>query len=82
MDIYTGETNHFMPGDLVYVMYRNPHTPSVANVQQAAVVHHPERSGELALFIHDTYYPLTDELAVYRSEDEAEQAYQYYFGEM
>lgn len=68
-------------GDIVYVFYRNPHTQDVANIQEAAVVKNPESPNELALFLYETYYPLTDEVAVYTNEDEAEQAYQQYFGD-
>ena len=68
-------------GDIVYVFYRNPHTQDVANIQEAAVVKNPERPEELALFLYETYYPLTDEVAVYANENEAEEAYQQYFGD-
>lgn len=74
------EYNPYAAGDIVYVFYRNPHTQDVANIQEAAVVNNPEDPTELALFLYDTYYPLTDEVAVYASEVEAEQAYQQYFG--
>jgi transcriptional regulator of the spore photoproduct lyase operon len=67
-------------GDIVYVFYRNPHTQDVANIQRAAVVNNPDNPYELALFLYDTYYPLTDETAVYSNEAEAEDAYQQYFG--
>ncbi|GJM76255.1 transcriptional regulator SplA [Paenibacillus macerans] len=73
------EARTFAPGDIVYVFYRNPHTQDVANIQEAAVVNNPERPGELAVFLYETYYPLTSEMAVYASADEAEQAYSYYF---
>lgn len=66
-------------GDIVYVFYRNPHTQDVANIQEAAVVNNPESPGELALFLYETYYPLTNETAVYSSQIEAEQAYQQFF---
>lgn len=66
----------FMLGEIVYIIIRNPHAQDVANVQQAAVVENPDNPGELALFIHETYYPLTAEFAVFKSEMEAEQAYQ------
>ena len=71
----------YQPGEIVYVIYRNPHTQNVANIQSAAVVQNPENPQELALFLYDDYYPLTEELAVYRSEMEAEEAYQFYFGD-
>ncbi|WP_175989660.1 transcriptional regulator SplA domain-containing protein [Bacillus sp. Marseille-Q1617] len=79
------ENNQGIPydaGDVVYVIYRNPHTQSVANVQEAAVVKNPENPEELALFLYETYYPLTDDLAVYASEAEAEQVYSQSFGDL
>ncbi|WP_163527260.1 transcriptional regulator SplA domain-containing protein [Halobacillus ihumii] len=76
MDIH--ET--FNAGEIVYVIIRNPHAQDVANVQEAAVVQDPENPGELSLFVYETYYPLTDEVAVYKTEDQAEQAYREAFG--
>lgn len=70
----------FSAGEVVYIIIRNPHAQDVANVQQAAVIENPENPDELALFIHETYYPITEELAIYKSEEEAEQAYQEAFG--
>ena len=61
-------------------MIRNPHVQGVANVQEAAVVNDPNRPGELALFLYDTYYPLNDDVAVYQTMSEAETAYQEVFG--
>ncbi|BCB02872.1 transcriptional regulator SplA domain-containing protein [Bacillus sp. KH172YL63] len=72
----------YQAGDVVYVIYRNPHTQSVANVQEAAVVHDPGNPHELALFFYETYYPLTDEIAVYPTETEAEEAYSQSFGDL
>ena len=77
--------NHYTPyqaGDVAYVIYRNPHTQSVANVQEAAVVHDPENPDGLALFLYETYYPLTHEVAVYGTEAEAEEAYTQSFGDL
>ena len=68
-------------GDTVFVFYRNPHTQNVANIQEASVVNNPEEPNELALFLYETYYPLTNEVAVYASEAEAELAYQQFFGD-
>ncbi|WP_164214966.1 transcriptional regulator SplA domain-containing protein [Virgibacillus sp. YIM 98842] len=70
----------FEPGEIVYVIIRNPHAQDVAHVQQAAIVQHPEDPDELALFSHEHYYPLSDEFAIFHSEDEAEAAYQEAFG--
>ncbi|RWZ54728.1 transcriptional regulator [Halobacillus fulvus] len=75
------ETTNYRAGDIVYVIYRNPHTYDVANVQEAAVVNNPEHPGELALFLYETYFPLDSEMAVYASEGEAERAYQDAFGD-
>lgn len=70
----------FQPGDIVYVIIRNPHVQGAANVQEAAVVNNPDQPGELALFVYETYYPLTDEVAVYQNETEAEAEFQQAFG--
>lgn len=71
----------YMEGDSVFVFYRNPHTQDVANIQEAAVVNNPEDPDELSLFLYETYYPLTNEVAVYASEAEAERAYEQFFGD-
>jgi len=76
---FDNEMTAYSPGDIVYVFYRNPHTQDVANIQEAAVVNNPENPNELAIFLYETYYPLTDEIAVYSSEEEAKAAYDYYF---
>lgn len=68
------------PGDIVYVIIRNPHVQNIAQVQEAAVVRHPDYPNELALFVYETYYPITDEIAIFQTEQEAEQAYQEAFG--
>lgn len=75
------ENETYHAGDIVYVFYRNPHTQDVANIQEAAVVNNPNNPSELALFLYETYYPLTKELAVYTNESDAEQAYQQFLGE-
>ncbi|MEK5333314.1 MULTISPECIES: transcriptional regulator SplA domain-containing protein [unclassified Lysinibacillus] len=66
-------------GDIVYIFYRNPHIQDVANIQEAAVVNNPENPNELALFLYETYYPLTNDFVIFRSEMDAEQAYNQYF---
>lgn len=67
----------YTPGEVVYIIIRNPHAQDVANIQQAAVVENPDNANEMALFIHDTYYPLTDEFAIFKSEAEAEQVFRF-----
>ena len=73
------EQNHG-PGEIVYIIIRDPHAQNVAQVQQAAIVQHPEQPNELALFAHDNYYPITDEFAIFSTEAEAEAVYQEAFG--
>ncbi|MEH6907611.1 transcriptional regulator SplA domain-containing protein [Neobacillus drentensis] len=70
----------YQPGQIVYIIIRNPHAQDVANVQQAAVVQNPDNPEQLSLFVYETYYPLTEEIAVYSSMEEAEVAYQDAFG--
>lgn len=74
------QEQNYEPGEVVYIIIRNPHAQSVAQVQQAAVVQHPENPRELALFIHDNYYPLNEEFAIFQTETEAEAAYEEAFG--
>jgi transcriptional regulator of the spore photoproduct lyase operon len=74
------ENPNYQAGDIVYVFYRNPHTQDVANIQAAAVVNNPEKADELALFLYESYYPLSNEMAVYSTEEEANEAYNYYYG--
>jgi transcriptional regulator of the spore photoproduct lyase operon len=76
MDMYQS----YQPGQIVYVIIRNPHAQDVANVQEAAVVQNPQSPDQLALFVYETYYPLTDEVAVFSNIAEAENAYQEAFG--
>ncbi|MBU8878990.1 transcriptional regulator SplA [Bacillus sp. FJAT-29790] len=74
------ENGTYHAGDIVYVFYRNPHTQDVANIQAAAVVNNPENTNELALFLYENYYPLSSEMAIYTTAEEANQAYHYYYG--
>ncbi|UOQ95466.1 transcriptional regulator [Halobacillus shinanisalinarum] len=67
-------------GEIVYIIIRNPHAQDVANVQEAAVVQNPENPEQLSLFVYETYYPLTDEVAIYKTKNQAEQAYREAFG--
>ncbi|MDQ0272049.1 transcriptional regulator SplA domain-containing protein [Cytobacillus purgationiresistens] len=75
-------TLNYEAGDIVYVFYRNPHTQDVANIQAAAVVNHPDQPNELALFLYETYYPVSEDMAIYSSEEEANAAYTYYYGDV
>lgn len=70
----------YQPGKIVYVIVRNPHAQNVAQIQRAAVVQNPENPNELGLFSHENFYPLHEEFAIFRSEEEAERAYYEAFG--
>ncbi|WP_156292034.1 transcriptional regulator SplA domain-containing protein [Oceanobacillus salinisoli] len=72
----------FRAGEVVYMIIRNPHAQDVAHVQQAAIVENPDNPNELALFLHENYYPLSDEFALFKSEEEAEAAYKEAFGDL
>jgi transcriptional regulator of the spore photoproduct lyase operon len=74
------QTNPYKAGDTVFIFYRNPHTQDVANIQEAVVVNNPEHPDGLSLYLYETYYPLTNETAVYLNEEEAKRAYELYFG--
>lgn len=63
------------PGDQVYVIYRNPHVPSVANVKQAEIVPHPKDPNDVALFLHETLHVIEDDDAFFTSEHAAEAAF-------
>jgi transcriptional regulator of the spore photoproduct lyase operon len=64
------------PGDEVYVIYRNPHVPSVANVQAAEIVPHPKDPNSLALFLNETFHVIEDDDALFTSSESAHKAYE------
>ncbi|MBM7552553.1 transcriptional regulator SplA domain-containing protein [Thalassobacillus pellis] len=65
-------------GDEVYVIYRNPHTPTVANIKQAEVVPHPHQPDNKALFLHDSFHLIEENDALFSNQQEA----QAFFNEM
>ncbi|MCM3616776.1 transcriptional regulator [Sutcliffiella horikoshii] len=81
MDLYEqAQSSSLNEGDVVYLFYRNPHTQNVATIQQASIVANPYEEGKLAIFLYDTYYPLSDEFVFFTSLEEAEALYNDYFG--
>ncbi|MFJ7745603.1 transcriptional regulator SplA domain-containing protein [Peribacillus sp. NPDC097295] len=62
-------------GDEVFVIYNNPHVPTVSNVRAAEVVQHPKDPNAVALFLNDTFHTIEDDDALFSSEAAAEQAY-------
>ncbi len=73
------EKQQYHLGEIVYVIYRNPHIQDVTQIQEAVVVAHPDLPEELCLFLHETYYPIDEQIAIYKTATEAETAYNYYF---
>ncbi|WP_053363776.1 transcriptional regulator SplA domain-containing protein [Bacillus sp. FJAT-27251] len=71
----TIEPNELKQGDEVFVIYHNPHVPSVANVKAAEIVPHPKDPNALALFINETFHVIEDDDALFASEDAAKRAY-------
>jgi transcriptional regulator of the spore photoproduct lyase operon len=68
-------------GDEVYVIYRNPHVPTVFNVKAAEIVNHPKDPKALALFINETFHVIEDDDALFPSEEAAMQAYNDVYGQ-
>lgn len=62
-------------GDEVFVIYRNPHVPSVSNIKAAEIVQHPKDPNAFALFLNDTFHTIEDGDALFSSHEAAEQAY-------
>lgn len=67
-------------GDEVYVIYNNPHTPTVANIVPAEIVQHPKDPNKTALFLHETFHTIEDDDALFSSEQAAQKAYEQIFG--
>ena len=63
-------------GDEVYVIYHNPHTPTVSNVKPAEIVQHPKDPNAVALFLNDTFHTIEDDDALFESENDATNAYE------
>ncbi|WP_445487092.1 transcriptional regulator SplA domain-containing protein [Niallia sp. 03133] len=63
-------------GDEVFVIYHNPHTPTVANIKPAEIVSHPKNPQALALFLNDTFHTIEDDDALFQSESAAQSAYE------
>jgi transcriptional regulator of the spore photoproduct lyase operon len=65
-------------GDEVFVIYNNPHTPTVSNIRAAEIVPHPKDPDAVALFLNETFHVIEDDDALFTSEASAQQA----FGEL
>ncbi|MGV2938693.1 transcriptional regulator SplA domain-containing protein [Mesobacillus sp. LC4] len=62
-------------GDEVFVIYRNPHVPSVSNIKAGEIVQHPKDPNAFALFLNETLHVLEDDDALFATQDAAEKAY-------
>ncbi|WLR56829.1 transcriptional regulator SplA domain-containing protein [Mesobacillus subterraneus] len=62
-------------GDEVFVIYRNPHVPSVSNIKAGEIVPHPKDPNQYALFLNETLHVIEDDDALYATQAAAEQAY-------
>ncbi|KOS61823.1 transcriptional regulator [Lysinibacillus agricola] len=73
------QQQQYSAGDIVFIFYQHPFIDDVVNIQEAAVVNIPDNSTEMALFLFEKYYPLTNDMLIFTSEVDAEQAYHQYF---
>ena len=67
------------PGDEVFVIYRNPHVPTVANIRAAEIVTHPKDPNALALFLNETFHVIEDDDALFQSSESAQKAFDGHF---
>ncbi|MDZ5473834.1 transcriptional regulator SplA domain-containing protein [Bacillus sp. 31A1R] len=77
----TIDPKNVKPGDEVYVIYNNPHTPTVSNIRAAEIVPHPKDPNQLALFLNETFHVIEDDDALFTSENAAEQAFNDLYGD-
>lgn len=61
-------------GDEVFVIYRNPHVPSVSNVKAGEIVQHPKDPNAFALFLNETLHVIEDDDALFSTQAAAEKA--------
>ncbi|UYZ20334.1 transcriptional regulator SplA domain-containing protein [Mesobacillus jeotgali] len=62
-------------GDEVFVIYRNPHVPSVSNIKAGEIVQHPKDPNAFALFLNETLHVIEDDDALFATQEAAENAY-------
>jgi transcriptional regulator of the spore photoproduct lyase operon len=78
----TINVNEAKAGDEVYVIYHNPHTPTVANIKAAELVQHPHDPNRLALFLNDSFHLIEEDDALFTSEASAEKAFNEMYEEL
>ncbi|WP_078392129.1 transcriptional regulator SplA domain-containing protein [Shouchella patagoniensis] len=62
-------------GQTVYIIYSNPHTPTVATIQEGYIS--VDALGA-SVVVYDYYHTLEDDDAVFASYEDAEQVYKQY----
>ncbi|ERN52226.1 transcriptional regulator SplA domain-containing protein [Alkalihalophilus pseudofirmus] len=73
------DMNQLHEGQSVYVIYRNPHTPTVSSIQEATIALDPMNPGQMSLVLFDYYHPIEEDDAIFSSYEEAEASYDDYF---
>ncbi|MCA1038109.1 transcriptional regulator [Bacillus infantis] len=66
-------------GDEVFVIYNNPHTPTVSNIRAAEIVQHPKDPNAYALFLNETFHVIEDDDALFTSQAAAEKAFEEHY---
>jgi transcriptional regulator of the spore photoproduct lyase operon len=79
MDMDIVDITSAKPGDEVFVIYRNPHVPTVANIRPAEIVTHPKDPNSLALFLNETFHVIEDDDALFPTSESAQKAFEGHF---
>jgi transcriptional regulator of the spore photoproduct lyase operon len=74
--------NEVKAEDVVYVIYHNPHTPTVANIKAAEIVQHPNDPNKLALFLNESFHLIEEDDALFSSEATANKAFNDMYGDL
>jgi transcriptional regulator of the spore photoproduct lyase operon len=67
--------NNLYEGQSVYIIYRNPHTPTVATIQEATIARDPMDPSILSLLLYDYYHSIEEDDAIFESYEAAEQMF-------
>ena len=69
------DVNSLYEGQSVFIIYRNPHTPTVATIQEATIARDPMDPSVLSLLLYDYYHPIEEDDAIFATYEAAEQLY-------
>lgn len=67
------------PGEEVFVIYRNPYIPTVANIKAAEIVQHPKYPNTLGLSINETFHVIEEDDALFATSESAQRAFEDHF---